>query len=73
LAQAPVFAQSGQIGVVTSACWSPTFETSLALAYLRPSAARPGEQVEVEVLGERRLATLRRSPLYDPDNARLKE
>ena len=71
-AQAPVFAQGGQVGAVTSACWSPTFETSLALAYLRPSVARPGEQVEIEIFGERRAATVRRSPLYDPNDARLK-
>ncbi len=71
-ALAPVFAQGGQVGLVTSGGWSPTFQTSLALAYLRPSVARLEERVEIEIFGERRPATVRPSPLYDPDNARLK-
>ena len=71
-ALAPVFAGGGQVGLVASGGWSPTFQTSLALAYVRPSVAAPGSEVEVEIFGERRAATVRRSPLYDPDNARLK-
>ncbi len=63
---APVLAEGGQVGVVTSGGWSPTFETSVALAYLRPSVARPGQTVEIEIFGARRAATVRRSPLYDP-------
>ena len=71
-ALAPVFVGEERIGLVTSGGWSPTFQASLALAYLRPRFAAPGERVEVEVFGERRAASVRRSPLYDPENARLK-
>ena len=69
---APVFAEGGQIGVVTSGGWSPGFATSVALAYLRPSLAQPDQRVEIEVLGERRAGQVRRTPLYDPDNLRLR-
>ncbi len=71
-ALAPVFDGEERIGLVTSGGWSPTLQASLALAYVRPSFAAPGERVEVEIFGERRAATVRRAPLYDPENARLK-
>ena len=71
-ALASVFAGSERVGLVTSGGYSPTFSASLALAYLRPALAAPGAKVEVEIFGERRAATVRRSPLYDPENARLK-
>jgi dimethylglycine dehydrogenase len=71
-ALASVFAGGERVGLVTSGGFSPTFSASLALAYLRPALAASGAKVEVEIFGERRAATVRRSPLYDPENARLK-
>jgi glycine cleavage system aminomethyltransferase T len=32
----------------------------------------PGTAVDIEILGERRLARVGREPLYDPENARLR-
>jgi dimethylglycine dehydrogenase len=71
-ALASVFADGKRVGLVTSGAWSPTFSASLALAYLRPSVAAPGQRVEVEIFGELRAATVQLSPLYDPENVRLR-
>jgi len=71
-ALASVFSGAERVGLVTSGGFSPTFSASLALAYVRPGLAAPGAKVEVEIFGERRGATVRRSPLYDPENLRLK-
>jgi dimethylglycine dehydrogenase len=71
-ALASVFQGDERVGLVTSGGFSPTFSASLALAYLRPECATAGTKVAVEVFGERRPATVRRSPLYDPDNLRLR-
>ena len=71
-ALASVFVGNERVGLTTSGGWSPTFSASLALAYVRPALAAPGTKLEVEIFGERRAATVRRSPMYDPENARLK-
>jgi dimethylglycine dehydrogenase len=68
----PVWRDGRVIGLTTSGGYGHTLGQSIALAYLRPDLAAPGERVEVEVLGERRPATVAREPLYDPDNRRLR-
>jgi dimethylglycine dehydrogenase len=45
---------------------------SIALDYVRADLATPGTKLEIEILGERRSASVGREPLYDPSNARLK-
>jgi dimethylglycine dehydrogenase len=69
---APVYAKSEMVGLVTSGGWSHTLKVSIALAYVRADLAVPGTKVEVDVLGELCAATVKREPLYDPDNARLR-
>lgn len=69
---APVHAGGERVGLVTSGFWSFTLQNSVALAYVRSDLAAPGTPVEVEIYGQQRPATVRREPLYDPDNARLK-
>jgi dimethylglycine dehydrogenase len=65
--------QSGEIvGLVTSGGWSYALKKSIALGYVRADLARPGESLEIDILGERRPATVGREPLYDPENARLR-
>jgi dimethylglycine dehydrogenase len=44
----------------------------VALAYVRADLAQPGTRLEVNVLGQRRSATVQAEPLYDPTNARLR-
>jgi glycine cleavage system aminomethyltransferase T len=67
----PVFADGGSIGYVASGGYGHAVEKSIALAYLPVEHAEPGTPVTVELLGERRPATVVQAPLYDPANVRL--
>lgn len=69
---ASVFLGDATVGLATSGGWSPTLDCSVALAYVRADLAAPGTRLEVEIFGERRAATVRREPLYDPQNLRLR-
>ena len=44
---------------------------SLALAYVKPAYADVGATMEIEILGERRRATVLGESPYDPENRRL--
>ena len=44
-ANTPLLAGDKEIGHVTSAAWSPAFNSPLALAYVRTAHARPGSQL----------------------------
>jgi dimethylglycine dehydrogenase len=69
---APVLLRGQNVGLVTSGGWSFTLNKSIALAYVRRDLATPGTKLEIEVFGERRVATVCREPLYDPENTRLR-
>ncbi|MEX0319324.1 MAG: FAD-dependent oxidoreductase [Ruegeria sp.] len=58
------------VGVVTSAAYGHRTDKTLALAYLRDRTAR--DQLEVEILGRRRSATILTQAPFDPLNIRLK-
>jgi dimethylglycine dehydrogenase len=67
----PVLANGRPVGYVASGGYGHVVEKSIALAYLPVEYAEPGTPLAVELLGEQRPATVVRTPLYDPDNARL--
>ena len=69
---ASVFRGEERVGLVTSGGWSHTLGCSVALAYLDTPHAATGTRVAVDVLGERRAATVAAEPLYDPRNERLR-
>jgi dimethylglycine dehydrogenase len=56
---------------VASGGYGHVVEQSIAFAYLPVECAEPGTRLEVEILGERRAATVVPQPLYDPHNERL--
>ena len=65
------------VGIVTSGAPGHRTGTVLALAYLRPEAAKtdaPGTNgaLEVSILGRRSRARVLDAPPYDPDNDRLR-
>jgi len=60
------------VGLVTSGGYGYRLGQSVALAYVRSDLARPGTRLEVEILGERRVALVGREPLFDAENARLR-
>jgi len=67
-----VYRGSERVGLVTSGGYGYRLNRSIALAYVRADLARPGTELEVEILGERRPARVGREPLYDPENLRLR-
>jgi dimethylglycine dehydrogenase len=68
----PLFAGEKVIGVTTSGGYGHTVKKSLAFAYVDPEFASPGSTFDIEILSERRLATVLAEPVYDPQNVRLK-
>lgn len=67
-----VFRDTERVGLVTSGSWAFTLGQSVALAYVRADLAAEGTRLQIDILGERRAATVRRAPLFDPDNSRLR-
>jgi dimethylglycine dehydrogenase len=65
---------AGQVvGETTSAAWGHRTQACVALAMLRADLATPGTEIEVEVFGQRRAATVQPdAPLWDPANERLR-
>ncbi len=69
----PVYSGGGEmIGRCTSGGYGWRVEKSLALAMLRPDFAALGTEIEVEILGERRRATVIPESPFDAENARLR-
>lgn len=65
----PVYAGGRQVGEMTSGTFSPTFGHGIGLAYVEPSSARVGTEVEVDVRGERHPARIVKKPLYRREGA----
>ncbi|MBV8854568.1 MAG: GcvT family protein [Sinobacteraceae bacterium] len=72
LGGATVRAAGAPVGIITSAGWSYTLQTCVALAYVRGDFTTPGTQLTVDVLGQHCPATVGRAPLFDPQNLRLR-
>jgi len=69
----PIHAEGRVVGVTTSGGFGHRVQKSLAFAYVEPPFAKVGTQIEVEVLEDRRIATVVESdPAYDPANERLR-
>ena len=60
----PVMAAGQEIGVVTSGTLSPTLGVAIALAYVPPAYAKPGQTVDVEIRGKNYPATIVKKPFY---------
>jgi dimethylglycine dehydrogenase len=67
----PVLSGERIVGYVASGGYGHRVERSIAYAYLPVELVEPGTRLAVDVLGERRAATVAREPLYDPANERL--
>jgi dimethylglycine dehydrogenase len=69
----PIYADGEVVGVTTSGGFGHRTQKSLAFAYVAPRYAPVGTKIEVELLEERRLATvLETEPVFDPSNDRLR-
>lgn len=68
----PVFDGDAVAGVTTSGGFGHATGKSLGFAYVEPRLAAAGSMFEVELLGERRPASVLQRPAYDPDNRRAR-
>ena len=69
----PVYAKDEVVGVTTSGGFGHRTQKSLAFAYVAPHFSEVGTKIEVEILEERRSATvLDNAPVYDPNNDRIR-
>ena len=60
------------VGRVTSGGWGHRVDRSLALGYVDFKLSEPGTRVAVEILGDKRPATVVETPYYDPQNKKLR-
>ena len=69
----PVFTPDGRpVGRVTSGAFGYHVGKSLALGFADPKVARPGDAVEVFLLGKPHKARILEAPAFDPDGLRLR-
>ena len=62
------------VGETTSGGWGYRVNHSIALGMLSKDLCEPGTKVEVEIYGERCVATVQENkPLWDPENNRIKQ
>ena len=60
----PVLHDEKIVGEVTSGTFSPTFERSIAMAYVRPTAQAVGTHLAVDIRGTQHVATVVPLPFY---------
>ncbi len=72
LGNEPLFANGALVGRATAGGYGHVLGKSLALAYVKPQYADTGAEMEIEILGERRKATVLGESPFDPGNHRLR-
>ncbi len=73
LGNEPLFDKAGQmIGRATSGYYGHCLKKSLVIGYVKPGYSAVGTELEIEVLGERKKATVLVDSPYDPSNADLR-
>jgi dimethylglycine dehydrogenase len=68
----PVMDGDKAVGVTTSGGYGHTVGKSLCFAYVEPDYAKPEARFEIEIIGERRKATVLADPAFDPANEALR-
>ena len=73
LGNEPLFDGTGSIvGRATAGYYGHALGKSLGLGYIKPAFANVGTGIEIEILGERKRATVLIDSPYDPENKDLK-
>jgi dimethylglycine dehydrogenase len=73
LGNEPIFAADGtMVGRATSGYYGHCLRKSLAIGYVKTSYAKVGTELQVEVLGQRKRATVLVDSPYDPQNQELR-
>ncbi len=60
------------VGLVTSGGFGHTINRPVAYGYLPMAYAEPGTRLQIEVAAKRYEATVKKEPLYDPENLKVK-
>ncbi len=69
----PIFMQDGTpVGRVTSGAYGYWVKKSLAFGFVKQDTAKPGDIVEIFILGKPHKAKLLEKPLFDPKGERLR-
>ena len=73
LGNEPLFDARGTlIGRATAGYYGHTLGKSLAIGYVKPDFAAIGAELTIEILGERKRATVLVESPYDPENRELR-
>lgn len=73
LGNEPLFAADGRmVGRATAGYYGHVLRKSLAIGYIKPEFAEVGTELSIEILGERKRATVVVESPYDPTNADLR-
>ncbi len=67
----PIFQGETLVGYATSGGYGWRLGQSLCVGWINSDVAEPGGKLDVQILGDRRAATVVADPAFDPDNARL--
>jgi aminomethyltransferase len=66
----PVLAGGRPVGETTSGALSPSLGEGIAMAYLPPDLAKPGQAVQIDIRGRHFAAVVEKKPLYRPSSTR---
>ncbi len=66
----PIWSGDDLVGVVTSGAYGHHTGLNIAMGYVDPAHRAPGTALAVDVIGRRRPATVRSTPMFDPDHRR---
>jgi dimethylglycine dehydrogenase len=73
LGNEPLFDAGGRmVGRATSGYYGHCLQKSLAIGYVRTEHSEPGTRLGIQILGERKQATVLRESPYDPENLDLR-
>jgi dimethylglycine dehydrogenase len=72
VADEPIFDGDTVIGFVTSGGYAHYSQQSVAMGFVPTDMATAGRTFAIEILGDRRPATIITTPLVDPDGARMR-
>lgn len=66
----PVLVDGQPVGETTSGALSPSLNEGIAMAYLPPAFAKPGQAVQIDIRGRHFAAVVEKKPFYRPSSAR---
>jgi dimethylglycine dehydrogenase len=68
----PIYCEGELAGYVTSGGYGYRIDKSIAMGYVTPDFHIPGQEFEIEIVGDRRTAVMTECPPYDPAGLRCR-